>query len=61
MRLNKLIKPVLLASLCALSSVAIAQTKVIYNANGYTPLYKGKMRHGEVNTFTTLEKKMAKL
>ena len=54
MRLNKLIKPVLLASLCALSSVAIAQTKVIYNANGYTPLYKGKMRHGEVNTFTTL-------
>lgn len=54
MQLNKLIKPVLLASLCALSSVAIAQTKVIYNANGYTPLYKGKMRHGEVNTFTTL-------
>ena len=54
MRLNKLIKPVLLASLCALSSVTIAQTKVIYNANGYTPLYKGKMRHGEVNTFTTL-------
>ncbi len=54
MQLNKLIKPILLASLCALSSVAIAQTKVIYNANGYTPLYKGKMRHGEVNTFTTL-------
>jgi len=54
MRLKKLIKPVLLASLCAVSSVAIAQTKVIYNANGYTPLYKGKMRHGEVNTFTTL-------
>lgn len=54
MQLQKLIKPILLASLCALSSVAIAQTKVIYNANGYSPLYKGKMRHGEVNTFTTL-------
>ena len=54
MQLIKLIKPILLASLCALSSVAIAQTQVIYNANGYSPLYKGKMRHGEVNTFTTL-------
>ena len=54
MQLKKLIKPILLVSLCGLSSVAIAQTKVIYNANGYSPLYKGKMRHGEVNTFTTL-------
>ena len=54
MQLKKLIKPILLVSLCCLSSVAIAQTKVIYNANGYSPLYKGKMRHGEVNTFTTL-------
>ncbi|MCK8134553.1 amidohydrolase [Pseudoalteromonas sp. 2CM28B] len=54
MQLIKLIKPILLASLCAVTSVAIAQTKVIYNANGYSPLYKGKMRHGEVNTFTTL-------
>ena len=54
MQLIKLIKPILLASLCAVTSVAIAQTQVIYNANGYSPLYKGKMRHGEVNTFTTL-------
>ncbi|MCK8129058.1 amidohydrolase [Pseudoalteromonas sp. S1610] len=54
MKLIKLIKPILLASLCAVTSVAIAQTQVIYNANGYSPLYKGKMRHGEVNTFTTL-------
>ena len=54
MQLKKLIKPILLVSLCGLSSVAIAQTKVIYNANGYSTLYKGKMRHGEVNTFTTL-------
>ena len=54
MQLKKLIKPILLASLCAVTSVAIAQTQVIYNANGYSPLYKGKMRHGEVNTFTTL-------
>lgn len=53
-KLIKLIKPILLASLCAVTSVAIAQTQVIYNANGYSPLYKGKMRHGEVNTFTTL-------
>jgi len=54
MQLIKLIKPILLASLCAVTSVAIAQTQVIYNANGYSPLYKGKMRHGEVNIFTTL-------
>lgn len=54
MQLIKLIKPILLASLCAVTSVAIAQTQVIYNANGYSPLYKGKMRYGEVNTFTTL-------
>lgn len=54
MQLKKLIKPLLLISLCAMSNVAIAQTQVIYNANGYTPLYKGKMRHGEINTFTTL-------
>ena len=54
MQLIKIIKPILLASLCAVTSVAIAQTQVIYNANGYSPLYKGKMRHGEVNTFTTL-------
>ena len=46
MQLIKLIKPILLASLCAVTSVAIAQTQVIYNANGYSPLYKGKMRHG---------------
>ena len=28
--------------------------KVIYNANGYTPLYKGKMLKGEVQQFSTL-------
>ncbi|MFP5303723.1 hypothetical protein R2R70_21320, partial [Cobetia sp. SIMBA_158] len=35
-------------------SFAIAQTKVIYNANGYTPLYKGKMQKGELQQFSTL-------
>ncbi|WP_372762688.1 amidohydrolase [Pseudoalteromonas sp.] len=47
--LLKKILPLLLASLCAVSSTAIAQTKVIYNANGYTPLYKG-----ELQQFSTL-------
>ncbi|WP_166112256.1 amidohydrolase [Pseudoalteromonas sp. Z9A5] len=54
MLLKKIIKPLILASLCAGSSYAIAQTKVIYNANGYTPLYKGKMLKGEVQQFSTL-------
>ncbi|MEM5480282.1 amidohydrolase [Pseudoalteromonas fuliginea] len=49
MLLKKLIKPLILASLCASSSYTLAQTKVIYNANGYTPLYKG-----EVQQFSTL-------
>ena len=54
MLLKKLLKPLVLASLCAGSSFAIAQTKVIYNANGYTPLYKGKMQKGELQQFSTL-------
>ncbi|GAA61314.1 hypothetical protein P20652_3191 [Pseudoalteromonas sp. BSi20652] len=54
MLLKKIIKPLILASLCASSSYAIAQTKVIYNANGYTPLHKGKMLKGEVQQFSTL-------
>lgn len=49
MLLKKLIKPLILACLCASSSYTLAQTKVIYNANGYTPLYKG-----EVQQFSTL-------
>jgi predicted amidohydrolase YtcJ len=54
MSLKKIIKPLMLASFCVGSSYAIAQTKVIYNANGYTPLYKGKMQKGEVQQFSTL-------
>nr|WP_306287491.1 amidohydrolase [Pseudoalteromonas sp. WY3] len=46
----------LLACLCAGSSLAVAQTKVIYNANGYTPLYKG-----EVQQFSTLVIKNGKV
>ena len=49
MPLKKIIKPLILASLCASSSYTLAQTKVIYNANGYTPLYQG-----EVQQFSTL-------
>ncbi|WMS95083.1 amidohydrolase [Pseudoalteromonas sp. HL-AS2] len=56
MPLKKIIKPLLLACLCAGSSLAIAQTKVIYNANGYTPLYKG-----EVQQFSTLVIKNGKV
>ena len=40
MQLKKLFNPLLLAGLFV-SSTAIAQTQVIYNANGYTPLYQG--------------------
>ncbi|MGO3422475.1 MAG: amidohydrolase [Pseudoalteromonas distincta] len=56
MSLKKIIKPLILASLCASSSYTIAQTKVIYNANGYTPLYQG-----EVQQFTTLVIKNGKV
>ncbi|WP_372810808.1 amidohydrolase [Pseudoalteromonas nigrifaciens] len=56
MPLKKIIKPLLLACLCAGSSLAVAQTKVIYNANGYTPLYKG-----EVQQFSTLVIKNGKV
>ncbi|ALS32021.1 hypothetical protein PTRA_a0695 [Pseudoalteromonas translucida KMM 520] len=56
MPLKKTIKPLLLACLCAGSSLAVAQTKVIYNANGYTPLYKG-----EVQQFSTLVIKNGKV
>lgn len=48
MRLKKLCKPFILASLI-ISSTVIAQTQVIYNANGYTPLYQG-----DVQSFSTL-------
>ena len=54
MSLIKIIKPLIFASLCASSHYAIAQTKVIYNANGYTPLYKSKMQKGEIQQFSTL-------
>ena len=56
MPLKKIIKPLLLACLYAGSSLAVAQTKVIYNANGYTPLYKG-----EVQQFSTLVIKNGKV
>lgn len=56
MPLKKIIKPLLLACLCAGSSLAVAQTKIIYNANGYTPLYKG-----EVQQFSTLVIKNGKV
>jgi len=56
MYLIKIIKPLILASLCAGSSYVLAQTKVIYNANGYTPLYQG-----EVQQFTTLVIKNGKV
>ena len=56
MLLKKIIKPLILASLCASSSYTLAQTKVIYNANGYTPLYQG-----EVQQFTTLVIKNGKV
>lgn len=56
MPLKKIIKPLLLACLCAGSSFAVAQTKVIYNANGYTPLYKG-----EVQQFSTVVIKNGKV
>jgi predicted amidohydrolase YtcJ len=56
MPLKKIIKPLILASLCASSSYTLAQTKVIYNANGYTPLYKG-----EVQQFSTLVIKNGKV
>jgi len=56
MSLKKIIKPLILASLCASSSYTLAQTKVIYNANGYTPLYQG-----EVQQFTTLVIKNGKV
>ncbi|MGY8877755.1 MAG: amidohydrolase family protein, partial [Pseudoalteromonas sp.] len=56
MSLKKIIKPLILASLCASPSYTIAQTKVIYNANGYTPLYQG-----EVQQFTTLVIKNGKV
>ncbi|WP_165743403.1 amidohydrolase [Pseudoalteromonas sp. Z9A6] len=56
MSLKKIIKPLILASLCASSSYTLAQTKVIYNANGYTPLYKG-----EVQQFSTLVIKNGKV
>ncbi|MEL0640007.1 amidohydrolase [Pseudoalteromonas aliena] len=49
MLLKKIAKPLLLMSILTSSNSALAQTKVIYNANGYTPLYKG-----EVQQFSTL-------
>ncbi|MEL0631814.1 amidohydrolase [Pseudoalteromonas carrageenovora] len=56
MQLKTLIKPLLLTSILASSYHAIAQTKVIFNANGYTPLYKG-----EVQQFSTLVIKNGKV
>ena len=56
MQLKIFIKPLLLVSILASSCHAIAQTKVIYNANGYTPLYKG-----EVQQFSTLVIKNGKV
>lgn len=55
MRLKKLCKPFILASLI-ISSTVIAQTQVIYNANGYTPLYQG-----DVQSFSTLVIKNGKV
>ncbi|MCK8108211.1 amidohydrolase [Pseudoalteromonas sp. 2CM41L] len=55
MRLKKLCKPFILASLL-ISSTVIAQTQVIYNANGYTPLYQG-----DVQSFSTLVIKNGKV
>lgn len=54
MLLKKLIKSSLLISFCISSNFAIAQTKVIYNANGYTPIYKNKMQKGAFQQFSTL-------
>ena len=55
MQLKKLFNPLLLAGLFV-SSTAIAQTQVIYNANGYTPLYQGG-----IQTFSTLVIKNGKV
>ncbi|ASM50965.1 hypothetical protein PESP_a3099 [Pseudoalteromonas espejiana DSM 9414] len=55
MQLKKLCKPFILASLL-ISSTVIAQTQVIYNANGYTPLYQG-----DVQSFSTLVIKNGKV
>ncbi|MDC9502484.1 MULTISPECIES: amidohydrolase [unclassified Pseudoalteromonas] len=55
MQLKKLFNPLLLTGLFV-SSTAIAQTQVIYNANGYTPLYQGG-----IQTFSTLVIKNGKV
>jgi predicted amidohydrolase YtcJ len=55
MQLKKLFNPLLLAGLFV-SSTVIAQTQVIYNANGYTPLYQGG-----IQTFSTLVIKNGKV
>ena len=55
MQLKKLFNPLLLAGLFA-SCTSIAQTQVIYNANGYTPLYQGG-----IHTFSTLVIKNGKV
>ncbi|XQF92383.1 amidohydrolase [Pseudoalteromonas espejiana] len=55
MQLKKLCKPFILTSLL-ISSTVIAQTQVIYNANGYTPLYQG-----DVQSFSTLVIKNGKV
>ncbi|MBQ4834027.1 amidohydrolase [Pseudoalteromonas sp. MMG010] len=53
MSFNKLllsiIQPVMALILCGYSSLALAQYTVIFNANGYTPLYKGG-----IESFSTL-------
>ena len=55
MQLKKLFNPLLLAGLFV-SCTTIAQTQVIYNANGYTPLYQGG-----IHTFSTLVIKNGKV
>lgn len=54
MSLQKTLCYLLLIGVCTAANVANAQIKVIYNANGYTPLYKGKMFKGEVQSFSAL-------
>lgn len=61
MLLIKKIKKLLFGILCLIPSLVAAQTTVIYNANGYTPLHKNKQPKATLQPFSTLVIKNGKV
>lgn len=61
MLLIKKIKKLLFGILCLIPSLVAAQTTVIYNANGYTPLHKSKQLKQTLQPFSTLVIKNGKV